>query len=179
VLDHLFGCIVTWLAPMLCFTAEEAWLTRFPGEQESVHLKLFPEVPAEWRNDALAEKFAKVRAVRRVVTGALELERAEKRIGASLEAAPILYLSDPDLLAALDGLDMAEICITSGFEIRPFDAAPADAFRLSEASEKAAVAIARASGEKCARCWMLLPDVGRHEEAPGTCERCAQAVAAA
>jgi isoleucyl-tRNA synthetase len=178
VLDHLFGCIVTWLAPMLCFTAEEAWLTRFPGEQESVHLKLFPEVPAEWRNDALAEKFAKVRAVRRVVTGALELERAEKRIGASLEAAPILYLSDPDLLAALDGLDMAEICITSGFEIRPFDATPPDAFRLAEATEKAAVMVARASGEKCARCWRILPDVGSHEEAPGTCERCAEAVAA-
>jgi len=178
VLDHLFGCIVTWLAPMLCFTTEEAWLTRFPGERESVHLKLFPEVPEEWRDDALAEKFAKVRTVRRVVTGALELERAEKRIGASLEAAPILYLSDPDLLSALDGLDMAEICITSGFEIRPFEAAPADAFRLAEASEKAAVTIAKARGEKCARCWMILPDVGSHEEAPGTCERCAEAVAA-
>ena len=112
VLDHLFRTTVTWLAPMLCFTAEEAWLARYP-QATSVHLELFPEVPAAWRNDALAEKWRKVRSVRRVVTGALELERAGKRIGSSLEAAPVVYVSDPDLFAALTDVDLAEVSITS------------------------------------------------------------------
>src|SRR5213078_1996732 len=86
VLDQLFRCTVTWLAPMLCFTAEEAWLSRYPGTSVSVHLEPFPEIPADWRDDGLAEKWRKVRIARRVVTGALEVERAAKRIGSSLEA---------------------------------------------------------------------------------------------
>src|SRR5207237_5536100 len=101
VIDELFRCTVTWLAPMLCFTAEEAWVARYPGEESTVHLEQFPELPASYRNDALAEKWRKVREVRRVVTGALELERAAKRIGSSLEAAPIVFVSDTDLFAAL------------------------------------------------------------------------------
>ena len=88
VLDQLFRATVTWLAPMLPFTAEEAWLARYPSEDGSVHLELFPELPSSWRDDALAEKWRKVRSVRRVVTGAIEIERAPKRIGFSLEAAP-------------------------------------------------------------------------------------------
>ncbi len=86
VLDHLFRATVSWLAPMLCFTAEEAWLARDPAAH-SVHLEPFPTVPQSWRDDALAEKWRKLRNLRRVVTGALELERAGKRIGSSLEAA--------------------------------------------------------------------------------------------
>ena len=88
VLDHLFRATVTWLAPMLPFTTEEAWLARHPASEGSVHLEAFPEVPADWRNEALAERWRKIRQVRRVVTGALEIERAGKRIGSSLEAAP-------------------------------------------------------------------------------------------
>ena len=99
---------------MLCFTAEEAWLRAlWRSDDASVHLELFPDVPAAWRDDALAEKWRKVRMVRRVVTGALEIERAGKRIGSSLEAAPIVYVADPELFAALVDVDLAEICITS------------------------------------------------------------------
>ena len=87
-----------WLAPMLPFTMEEAWLDRRPDAQ-SVHLEQFPELPADWRDDALAEKWRKVRQVRRVVTGALEIERAKKVIGSSLEAAPVVHVTDPDLRA--------------------------------------------------------------------------------
>ena len=108
VINELFRCTVTWLAPMLCFTAEEAWAARNGGEESSVHLELFSEVPANWRDDALAEKWRKVRTVRRVVTGALELERAAKRIGSSLEAAPVVYVSDPELFAALVDVDLGE-----------------------------------------------------------------------
>ena len=95
VLDQLFRATVLWLAPMLPFTAEEAWLARYPSDDGSVHLELFPEVPASWRDEALAEKWRKVRNVRRVVTGAIEIERAGKRIGSSLEAAPVVYVVRP------------------------------------------------------------------------------------
>ena len=114
VLDKLFAALTAWLAPMLCFTMEEAWLNRFPGDEASVHLRQFPEIPNEWRNDALADKWRKVRAVRRVMTGALEIERKEGRIGSSLEAAPKVYVADKELRAALSGVDLAEIAITSG-----------------------------------------------------------------
>src|SRR5215211_3115960 len=113
VLEELFRCTVTWLAPMLPFTAEEAWLARYPSGDGSVHLEPFPAVPKEWLDAPLAEKWRKVRLVRRVVTGALEVERAAKRIGASLEAAPVIYVADPDLFAALVDVDLAEVCITS------------------------------------------------------------------
>ena len=102
VIDQVFRATVTWLAPMLCFTAEEAWLSRFPGAG-SVHLEPFPAIPAAWRDEALAHVWGDIRRVRRVVTGALEIERANKRIGSSLEAAPVIYIADPALLQAHRG----------------------------------------------------------------------------
>ena len=89
-LDHLFRCLTTWFAPILCFTMEEVWLARFGDNAPSVHLQTFPEIPRAWRDEALAEKWRKIRLVRRVVTGALEIERVQKRIGSSLEAAPVI-----------------------------------------------------------------------------------------
>ena len=112
VLDILFDALTAWLAPMLAFTMEEAWAIRFP-DRGSVHLRQFPAIQHDWRDAALIEKWRKVRSVRRVVTGALEIERKEGRIGSSLEAAPKVYVADGDLRAALAGLDLAEIAITS------------------------------------------------------------------
>src|SRR5690606_15355750 len=126
----IFDRVTTWLAPMLPFTMEEAWLDRYP-QSVSVHLEQFRKTPAEWRDDVLAEKWRKVRNVRRVVTGALELERADKRIGSSLEAAPRVYIADKSLSDSLDGLDFAEICITSGIEVVA-GAAPETAFILDD-----------------------------------------------
>jgi isoleucyl-tRNA synthetase len=174
VLDQLFGCTVTWLAPMLCFTAEEAWLARHPGEDSSVHLELFREIPADWRNDALAEKWRKVRTVRRVVTGALELERAAKRIGSSLEAAPIVYVSDMDLFAALVDVDLAEVSITSSATLVEGEG-PADAFRLPDVAGVAVVS-QLAEGKKCARSWKILPSVGSDPGYPDVTPRDAQAL---
>ncbi|MGI9510801.1 MAG: class I tRNA ligase family protein, partial [Geminicoccaceae bacterium] len=170
VLDQLFSCLTAWLAPVLVFTAEEAWQTRFPNEKESVHLRLFPEVPAAWRNDELAAKWQKIRRVRRVITGALEVERREKRIGSSLEAAPKVYVSEADaaLLAEIDG---AELTITSGIEVIS-GVAPGDAFTLDDAPDIGVVP-AKATGEKCQRCWQLYEKL----EADGVCARCADAVA--
>ncbi|MDK1384504.1 isoleucine--tRNA ligase [Sinorhizobium sp. 8-89] len=157
VIRTLFDCLVTWLAPMLPFTAEEAWLSRNP-EAVSVHLEQFPAVPTEWRNDALAEKWRKIREVRKVVTGALEIERKDKRIGSSLEAAPVVHVADADLRQALEGQDFAEICITSAIEIVGSEG-PADAFALPEVA-RVRVVPRLAEGQKCARSWRITRDVG-------------------
>ncbi len=175
VLDELFSCLTAWLAPILCFTAEEAWLCRNPGEDESVHLRTFPKVPATWRDDELAAKWENIRRVRRVVTGALELERAEKRIGSSLQAAPKVYVT-ADYKAALEGLDLAEIAITSDAELIEGNV-PEGAFVLDDVAGVGVVP-ASAEGEKCERCWRVLPEVGTNAQAPGVCGRCADAVAA-
>jgi isoleucyl-tRNA synthetase len=174
VLDHLFRCTVAWLAPMLCFTAEEAWLARYPSADGSVHLELFPDVPARWRDDELAEKWRRIRLVRRVVTGALEIERAAKRIGSSLEAAPVINVFDPALLDALDGIDMAEVAITSAATVVE-GKGPPDAFRLDEVPG-VAVEPRRAEGRKCARSWKILPTVGSDPDYPDVSPRDAQAL---
>ena len=189
VLEHLFRCTVTWLAPMLPFSAEEAWLARYApamqkrqgkgahelhAPQESVHLELFPNVPSSWRDDELAEKWRKVRLVRRVVTGALEIERAHKRIGSSLEAAPVVYVSDLDLFAAIVDVDLAEVSITSAATIVE-GAGPPDAFRLDEVAG-VAVDVQFAQGKKCARSWKILPSVGLDPAYPDVSPRDARAL---
>lgn len=172
VLDVLYDCLVKWLAPFACFTAEEAWLNRHPGDESSIHLEKFPDIPASWRDDALSEKWEKVRAVRRVVTGAIEQERAEKRIGASLQAHPKVWVSDT-LMSAVKDHEMEDICITSGISLKE-GAPPEVAYVLPDVSGVGAV-IETAAGEKCQRCWKVLPDVGTHKH-PGVCERCNSAV---
>jgi isoleucyl-tRNA synthetase len=174
VIDHLFRATVTWLAPMLPFTAEEAWLARYPSEDGSVHLERFPELPASWRDEALAEKWRKVRNVRRVVTGAIEIERAQKRIGSSLEAAPVVYVSDPDLFAALTDIDLAEVAITSAATLVQGDGPPS-AFRLDDV-KGVAVEVRLAEGTKCARSWKILPSVGSDPAYPDVTPRDAQAL---
>jgi isoleucyl-tRNA synthetase len=174
VLDDVFGALVAWLAPMLCFTMEEAWANRFPGDQGSVHLRQFPEVPDAWRDEALAAQWRKIRELRRVVTGALEIERKEGRIGSSLEAAPKVYVSDADLRAALDGVDLAEIAITSGAQLLPGEG-PAQAFRLEDV-KGVAVVFEQAKGRKCARSWKILEEVGSDLEFPELSLRDAEAV---
>ncbi|MDN2579476.1 isoleucine--tRNA ligase [Aquibium sp. ELW1220] len=173
VVRKLFDCLVTWLAPMLPFTMEEAWLDRHP-QAISVHLAQFPDVPAEWRDEALAEKWRRIRQVRRVVTGALELERARKTIGSSLEAAPIVTIADPALMAALEGTDMAEIAITSGISVRE-GAAPAEAFTLDDV-KGVGVTFAQAGGAKCARSWRYTDDVGSDPDFPDVSARDAAAL---
>ncbi|WP_439629748.1 isoleucine--tRNA ligase [Shinella sp.] len=173
VIRKLFECLVTWLAPMLPFTTEEAWLSLKP-DAVSVHLEQFPVVPAEWRNDALEAKWEKIRAVRSVVTGALEIERREKRIGASLEAAPVVHIDDPELLAALEGQDFAEICITSAITLVAGEG-PAAAFRLQDVA-KVSVEPQLAEGKKCARSWRITTDVGADPDYPDVSARDAAAL---
>ena len=173
VLDILFHRLTTWLAPMLTFTMEDVWLQRFPGAESSVHMLDFPETPAAWRDDALARKWEVVRQVRRVVTGAIEIERTAKVIGASLEAAPTVHIRDADMLAIVKSVDFADVCITSDVSLSS-DPLPDRAFRLPEVAG-VGVEFEKAEGEKCLRCWKVLPDVGKHEH-EGVCGRCDEAL---
>ena len=175
VMDLLFHRLTTWLAPVLAFTMEDVWLSRYPGEDDSVHLHDIPATPADWRDEPLAAKWAEVRRVRRVVTAALELQRADKVIGASLEAAPVVHVRNADALAALRTVEFADICITSDIVLTG-DPRPDEAFRMPEV-EDVGVVFERAEGAKCQRCWKILPDVGRHAH-PGTCRRCSEALSA-
>ena len=141
----------------------------------SVHLQQFPTTPDELaRRGAGSAGGTTVRRVRRVVTGALELERAQRRIGSSLEAAPEVHVADPALLAALDGIDLAEISITSAAALIPGDG-PVDAFRMPEIAGVAVVP-SLARGRKCARSWKISEDVGSDPEFPDVTPRDADAL---
>ena len=166
VMDEIFERFVRWLAPMLAFTAEEALLARRDpsaadpidaATEDSAHLATFLDTPAAWRDDALAARWDRARALRRVVTGALEVKRAEKFIGSSLEARPILY-APAEALATLDGLDFADVCIVSDIALSAA-APPAGAFTLDD-QPGVGVVVEKAEGLKCARSRRVGPDVG-------------------
>jgi isoleucyl-tRNA synthetase len=171
-LDEIFRRVVTWFAPVLCFTMEEAWVHRYPGE--SVHLQAFPETPESWRDAALIGKWNRIRSIRRVVTGALEIARRDKVIGASLEAAPLVYVTDDADRKILDSVPLAEVMITSSAHVARVPA-PGDAFRLPDVDGVAA-RFEHARGNKCARCWMILEEVGRNPKHDDLCNRCSEAV---
>jgi len=174
VLDIVFDCLARWLAPVLCFTAEEAWLVRHGDAAEiSVHLETYRAMPADWRDDALGAKYARLRDLRRVVTGALELERAEKRLGSSLQGAVTIFVDASR--GTFDHIDLAELCIVSDATLSS-GSVPERAFGLPDVPG-IAVIVAPALGEKCQRCWRVLPEVGRHAEHDDLCERCAGVVA--
>ena len=174
VLDHLFNALTAWLAPILVFTMEECWLERHPEEDASVHLRQFPDIPQTWLDNDLAAKWQLIRAVRRVVTGALEIERREKRIGSSLEAAPKVFIADARYVVALEGQDLAEIAITSAIEIKQNEG-PGEAFRLDDVPG-VSVMPALAEGKRCARSWKVLPEVGTDPDYPDVSPRDALAL---
>ncbi len=174
VMDRVFHALVTWLAPIIPFTTEEVWLTRFPSETDSVHLRTFWTSPDAAENEALAAKWDRIRDLRRVVTGALEVARRDKVIGASLEADPKLFVADGADARLFEGLDLAEIAITSGASVET-GPAPEGSFLLDEIVG-AGVVFAKATGAKCARCWMVLEEVGSEADHPELCHRCAGAV---
>ena len=173
VLNLLFHRLTTWLAPILVFTMEEVWLERYPDKDSSVHLVDIPNTPSEWRDDKLAKKWSIVRSYRRLVTSALELQRVDKVIGSSLEAAPTVHVQDKDALSVLESVPFKDICITSDIKLTSANP-PKDAYRSSEI-DGAAVDFKKSVGTKCERCWKILPDVGNFKH-PSTCGRCSTAL---
>jgi isoleucyl-tRNA synthetase len=174
VMDRTFDCLVRWLAPIICYTADEAWLARHgdvPGV--TIHLETFATVPEAWLDTALGERWETLRNIRRVATGALELERAAKRIGSSLQAAIDLYVpaETADLLRSVD---LAELCITSAGNVTVAPP-PANAFTLPDVPG-IGVVVRDAPGNKCERCWRVLPEVGSVAGHSDLCCRCAEVV---
>jgi isoleucyl-tRNA synthetase len=158
VLDVLHRCLCAWLAPVLVFTAEEAWLARFPDETGSVHLTDFPLVPEGWKDAALAERWAEIRRFRRSVTGDIEEKRQASTIGSSLQAKALLRFAEGDAANVLTAEQWAEVLIVSQVELAP----------AAETGE----AVEVAPGTKCDRCWRVLPEVGASRAHPTLCRRC-------
>ena len=171
VMNELFHCLTTWWAPILVFTMEEVWLQRYNDAGSSVHLIQFAQAPAEWKDEALNIKWASIRKARTAVTGALEIERANKVIGSSLEAAPEVYIKDATAFAAASSVDFAEACITSAITLHQGEG-PATAFRLDDV----AVVSHKAAGAKCARSWKISKDIGKDKDFPDITPRDAGAV---
>ncbi|HEV7266238.1 MAG TPA: isoleucine--tRNA ligase [Falsiroseomonas sp.] len=173
VLDMLHRCLTAWLAPVLVFTAEEAWLARFPGENDSIHLRDWPVLPGEWKDEALAAKWERVREIRRAVTARMERERASGAIGSSLQAAPKVFFTHQDDFDLLDEASWAEVCIVSGFS----KSTEMTSLALADAAEPTAIpgvlpVFEPAPGTKCDRCWRVLPEVGQSQAHPTLCRRC-------
>jgi len=176
VMDHIFTFLTHWLAPVLSFTAEEAWQTRYGEEVSSIHLQMFPDVPLTWNNEPLAAQWQVIRNVRRVITGALEVERAAKTIGSSLQASVAIYVTHDiaEILKTLSIKDpeLAELSITSEANL-VIAQPPAGAFILEDVMN-VGVVVNMANGQKCNRCWKVLEEVGRvHED---LCSRCVTVV---
>ncbi len=176
VLDQLHRCLCSWLAPVLCFTAEEAWTARF-GEAESVHLQRFPEIPEAWHDPALADRWGELRALRRLITGQIETARREGVVGSSLQAEVELSLSEAEA-ARFAGFDWEELAIVSRVElaVRPDVAPAAVATDAGEGAVPRLPVVRAARGVKCVRCWRVLDEVGSVHAHPSLCLRCAAAV---
>ncbi|MBA2919114.1 isoleucine--tRNA ligase [Sphingomonas sp. MAH-20] len=159
VLDVLFNALVRWMAPIIPFTAEEVWQTRWPGESDSVHFSDWPEVDAKWLNPTLGAKWDALRGLRGQVTEAIEPLRREKVIGSSLEAVVAIR---PELSAAtlLSESELAEMLIVSHANIVP---------ELMGAE----LEVVRTDFSKCGRCWRHLPEV---PEDGALCARCSEVV---
>ena len=185
VLDHLHRCLCTWLAPVLVFTAEEAWTARGEadgGETGSVHLQPFPSLPPDWHDPALAERWARLRAVRRLVTTAIEAARRDGVVGSSLQAAVLLTLSEGEA-GEFAGTDWEELAIVSKATVA-VDPSAGSLFASEAASQPGgtgpaphrAPEVTAAPGRKCLRCWRVLEEVGRAQAHPTLCLRCTDVV---
>jgi isoleucyl-tRNA synthetase len=175
VMDAVFERLTVWLAPLLPFTMEEAWTTRFP-DGGSVCARVFPDTPAEWRNDAEAERWAKVEHVISAVTSVLEAERQQKNIRSALDASLVVYVADQSYAAAFSEFsdpEIADIFRVSSARISPGEPSGPGQFVTVQRPFLPGGAItiqhwrADVDGVKCARSWKVLPEVRRNLDQHG------------
>ena len=175
---EIFGALARLMAPLMTFTAEEAW-RHLPGARsESVHLERFPEVPLEWLDDTLKREWDRLLEVRREVARALEVARSRKLIGSALEAA-VRITSAPEDLPALLGAKrgvLQALFIVSRVELQA--GAPGAVRYESQEIPGLVIDVDRAPGDKCERCWMRSPAVGASAAHPTLCDRCVAVVGA-
>ncbi len=150
VLDVLFHALVRYAAPVLCFTAEEVWQSRFPSDDSSVHYLEWPSLPSLDADDVVGAKWQEIRALRVAVTEAIEPLRREKTVRSSLEAE----ITVPAMLLDANAL--------------------AEAFIVAKVTPGDAVTVTRTDFHKCGRCWRHLPEVTTDGE---LCDRCEEVVA--
>jgi isoleucyl-tRNA synthetase len=169
----VFAALARLMAPILTFTAEEAWRLAPGARTESVHLERFPEMPREWLDDTLKRDWDRLLEVRREVAKALEAARGSKLIGSGLEAS-VRIASAPEDLPSLLGAKRA--LLPMAFIVSAVDlggsAAGAAVLYESQDIPGLVVGIDRARGEKCERCWMRTESVGRDAAHPTLCDRC-------
>ena len=177
VMNQIFICLVHWLAPVLSFTAEEAWLAYpFNSEKNSIHLELFPEISEEWNNNAIEAKWKFVQNIRKTITETIEIEREAKTIGSSLEAEILLYSNNLENIKKLQSLDFSEISIVSKTTIVNAQV-PSNAVLNEETG--IGVVVKKAVGQKCDRCWKILEEVKETDSEFGKiklCKRCKIAI---
>jgi isoleucyl-tRNA synthetase len=177
VMDLVFERLTIWLSPLISFTCEEAWTTRYP-EAGPNGLRVFPVTPDAWRDDAVVSEWTAALAVRQVVNGALEVARRDKLIGSALDARVEVYAQAADFSWPFgEDTPLEDVLITSQAALHVGAAAPDGAFSLSE-HPGLAVVVTRAQGRKCARSWKILPEVGADPRFPDLTLRDAQSVLA-
>ena len=164
------------IAPILCFTSQEIWdfMPKTEGMNKYVVFEQMPKAGQYAADDAFKAKWAQLIAVRDEVKKVLEQARAEKLIGASLEASVTLYCSDAvyDLLNSIPMDELADLMIVSHVELVKGEGGAASAV------EGLGVAAAHATGDKCERCWKYSASIGSHPAHPTLCARCASVVEA-
>jgi isoleucyl-tRNA synthetase len=176
----VFSALARLMAPILTFTAEEAWRHAPGARSDSVHLERFPDAPREWLDDVLKQQWDRLLEVRREVAKALETARAQKLIGSSLEArVRILSAPEdlPDLLTRKRAL-LATLFIVSRIDLVA-DGGRASVVYESQDIPGLVIGVDRAAGEKCERCWTRTEEVGRNADHPTLCARCVRVVSAA
>ena len=168
VLDILFNHLLTLLAPILCFTAEEAWQSRL-GKDTSVHNQNFPKVNDNWKNSEIFSKWEHLKLIRKAVNGAIEIERKNKLLGSSLEASVEIYFKDKNVINQININDLENISIVSKLSISQANNVE-DYFQSNELSD-VGIKIKRVSGEKCNRCWKYFDKLNHN-----ICQRCNDAI---
>ena len=162
VMDEVLQCLISWIAPILCFTADEAWMAYRGDENDSIHLHEYAATDPAWQNAELGEKWAAIRMLRSQITTALEAARNDGLIGGSL-SADFRVETAAETAALLEGLDLASLCITSSAE-------------LIKGEGETKIEVRRADGGKCARCWKQFPEIPKDSDSD-ICTRCQTVVA--
>ncbi len=175
ILFHLYECLTSWYAPVLCHTMEEAWKTYKTLPLESVHLRGKANVSDDWLNKGLLKKWSKVKKVRRIVNTAIELARNEKKIGSSLEVEVSVLTNDISLTQIISSVSMNEICIVSSFEIKKKKESldKNHIAKVDNSVDDLNIYIYKTNKEKCLRCWQYKLEV---KENNGLCNRCKNSV---
>ena len=166
-LHILFDFLSKWFSPIISFTSEEAWQSRHQDNSTSILSQIITEKDFTYSYSNLEKSFDELKRVRKSVTAALEIKRNEKLIGSSLQAKAIIYIPS-EIKQILSTLDLAEMCIVSGVEIK--DIAEKTPSSMNFEEEDIFVDISLAEGDKCQRCWTILPEVKDNQD--HLCSRC-------